>query len=135
MQNGRGASALAAYRSVGIEASIEGAGRHQLVSLMLNGAMEGLARSKGLMLHGDIAGKGQLLGQVLGIIAGLRACLDLDNGGELAARLDSLYDYMERRVGEANMDNRCELLDEVHQLLGEIRAGWEAIAGGVEVVE
>lgn len=57
----------------------------------------------------------------------MRASLDFGAGGELAANLDSLYDYMVRQLAKANAGDRVETLDEVLRLLGEIRSAWVLI--------
>ncbi|NNM01577.1 MAG: flagellar protein FliS, partial [Gammaproteobacteria bacterium] len=43
------------------------------------------------------------------------------------ANLDQLYDYMNRQLVFANLHNDVEKLNEVYELLGEIRAGWDGI--------
>ena len=72
--------------------------------------------------------KGELIGKAIGIIGGLRAGLNLEEGGELAVNLDNLYDYMSRRLLEANLKNSVEPLDEVADLLRNVKSGWDAIA-------
>jgi len=57
----------------------------------------------------------------------LREALDLQQGGEVAANLDSLYEYMVSRLVEANVKNEAEPLDEVAGLLRNVKAGWDAI--------
>ena len=59
------------------------------------------------------------------LIDGLRSCLDHERGGEVAANLAALYEYMTRRLTEANLRNDQRPLDEVADLLDEIRGGWE----------
>jgi flagellar protein FliS len=45
-------------------------------------------------------------------------------GGEVSHNLDALYDYMCRRLMQANASNKPEWLDEVSRLLNEIRSAW-----------
>ena len=39
----------------------------------------------------------------------------------------NLYDYMNRTLLQANADSSGELVDEVVNLLGEIKSGWDGI--------
>ena len=63
-------------------------------------------------------------------MASLQSWLDMEKGGEIAGNLNNLYDYMVRRLLEANTENDQAALDEVAGLLGEIKAGWDGIAPG-----
>jgi len=100
---------------------------HQLVAMLIDGAIDKMATAKGKMLHGDIAGKGGLISGTIAIIDTLRASLDHEAGGELADNLDRLYDYMTRRLLESNLRNQPRPLDEVVSLLKEIKEAWSAI--------
>ncbi len=44
---------------------------------------------------------------------------------ELAKNLALLYDYIYRRLVEANVKKSCEILLEVQELLGGLREAWE----------
>ena len=57
-----------------------------------------------------------------------RQALDHRQGGELAANLDGLYEYMTSRLLQANRNNEPALLEEVAALLREVKSGWDAIA-------
>jgi flagellar protein FliS len=58
------------------------------------------------------------------IIEELRASLNLEDGGEIAANMADLYEYCGRQLVRANAENRPEMLDEVGHLLREIRSAW-----------
>lgn len=125
-------SAMKEYEQVGVRSQVEGAAPERLVQLMLEGALDRISLARGAMEHGMIAAKGERIGKAIGLIEGLRASLDHDRGGELAGNLDALYDYMSRRLTEANLRNDPAMLDEVANLLREIKYAWDRIVAGAE---
>ena len=115
------------YSNVDSYTGVTDADPHQLVQMLLDGALGKIAIVKGLMVREDIAKKGEVIGQAVSIVGGLRSSLDLSAGGELAANLDDLYEYIERRLLQANLKNDVTILDEVSTLLHEIKTAWESI--------
>lgn len=124
-----GTQGVTAYRSESVMAA-EFADPHTLVSMLINGAVERIAQARGAMAHGMTARKGERVGKAISIIESLRATLDMERGGEVAANLASLYEYMTRRLLHANLHNDAAALDEVSRLLNDIKGGWEGIADG-----
>lgn len=118
------------YRSVGLETAVTGASPHQLVGLLFDALQQSLAAAKGAILSGDIAVKSRAIGRVVRILEeGLKAGLDVNKGGELAANLRSLYDYCIFKTTEANMLNDAVLIDEVIRLIEPVADGWSQIRG------
>lgn len=118
---------LQAYQRVNAQTSITDADPHKLIQLLYNGALERINMAKARMQVKDFEGKGRLISKAIEIISGLRGFLDFDKGGDLALRLESLYDYMERTLFEANSKNDIAKLDEVADLLRSIKEGWDGI--------
>lgn len=118
---------LQQYRGIGHQGVAVDANPHQLVLMLIDGAIEKAVTAKGKMMYGDIAGKGSLIGGSMAIVDTLRVSLDHESGGELADNLARLYEYVTRRLLEANATNQPKLLDEVVSLLKEIREAWVAI--------
>ena len=119
------ASKLAAYRSASVHSGVDAADPHRLVVMLMDGALERIATARGLMSNGTgAAERAQLLHRAVAIIDELRNSLNFKAGGELAANLDSLYEYMCQRIMQANAANKPEWLDEVSRLLTEIRSAW-----------
>ena len=112
------------YRAVDAYGAAAAGDRLQLVSRMMQGALDRIATARGHMQRGEQAPKGEALGRAVRLIDGLRSCLDHERGGELAGNLASLYEYMTRRLTEANLRNEQQLLDEVAGLLEAIHSGW-----------
>ena len=115
------------YNQVNSYSGVTDADPHRLVQMLLQGVLGKLAVVKGLMSRGDVAKKGEVIGQAMAIVGGLRSSLDMQSGGELAANLDGLYEYMERRLLAANLNNDVDIVIEVTGLLREIKSGWDPI--------
>ena len=115
------------YRQAGPIAEIAVADPHRLTQMLFEGALERIAVARGAMTQGNASLKGKKIGQAMDIIGELRGALDLERGGELAANLDALYDYMNRRLVTGNARNDPAALEEVSILLREVKAGWDAI--------
>src|SRR5680860_400616 len=122
---------LKAYQQVNTQTSITDADPHRLIQLLYNGALERINMAKARMQAKDFEGKGKLISKAIEIIGGLRNFLDFEKGGELSARLEGLYDYMERTLFEANAKNDIAKLDEVASLLHAVKEGWDGIRGEV----
>ncbi|MBC7192368.1 flagellar export chaperone FliS [Marinobacter sp.] len=118
---------LQAYQRVNTQTSITDADPHKLIQLLYNGALERINMAKARMQAKDYEGKGKLISKAIEIIGGLRGFLDFEKGGDLAARLEGLYDYMERTLFQANAKNDVAKLDEVADLLRAIKEGWDGI--------
>ena len=116
------------YRTVDAYGAAAASDRMQLVLRMMQGALDRIATAGGHMQRGEQALKGEALGRAVRMIDGLRSCLDHDRGGEIAANLAALYEYMTRRLTEGNLRNDPRPLDEVADLLEEIRSGWQQMA-------
>lgn len=120
-------TAMKQYQSVNTQAQAVDASPHRLIQMLMEGGLTRIAQARGAMERQQTAMKGELIGKAIGIIGGLRAGLDLQQGGELAANLDSLYQYMVSRLLEANVKNDATSLDEVAGLLRNVKSGWDAI--------
>ena len=120
-------AALKQYQAIGVQSGVTDANSHQLICMLLTGALDRVASAKGAIARGEIRSKGELLSAAIAIVDGLRASLDHDRGGEISANLASLYDYIEQTVVQANLASDVTQLDEVSVLLTEIKQGWESI--------
>jgi flagellar secretion chaperone FliS len=124
-----------AYKDVGVETSVMSANPHRLVLMLFDGALVAVAQAKGHLEQRDVPGKCAAITKAIAIISeGLRASLDIQAGGELAARLDALYEYMAMRLLAANAHNDATVLEEVRSLLLELRGAWEEIANDPAVL-
>ena len=116
-----------AYSQVSVHTGVNEASPHRLIQMLIDAAIDKVAAAKGLMANGKIAEKGKTISLAVAIIDSLRASLDRAKGGEIADNLEMLYDYMIRRLTEANVKNDPAILDEVSNLLKPIKEAWDAI--------
>ena len=127
MNYGNSHAAMNKYAQVSNQSTAAFANPHRLIQMLMEGALEKISKAKGFLSNGDIAKKGEHIGWAISIIEGLRASLDHTQGGQVSENLESLYIYMNGRLSQANLKNSIEMLDEVTDLLIDIKSGWDAI--------
>lgn len=126
------ANRASAYSRLGTETSVDSATPHQLILMLYDGALLSLRTASTAMQGKNIPAKGAAISKAIDIITnGLKASLDLEAGGDLAGRLDALYEYMSERLLYANLHNNQAALEEVSGLLASLREAWAAIADQV----
>lgn len=121
--------AINAYRSVEKQAEKQEEDPYKIISILINNALEAINIAKITMSQGKIEEKGRFISLAITLIDGLKASLNKEEGGDIADNLDRLYEYMGFKLVEANLHNDVERLDEVSNLLGTIKEGWDGIEG------
>jgi len=119
--------ALDGYGRGAVASEVDFASPHRIIQMLMEGALSKIATAKGCIERNDLPEKGRQITWAMNIIGGLRSSLDGEKGGEIATNLDSLYEYMGRRLLDANLSNDVVILDEVSSLLLEIKEGWDNI--------
>ncbi len=121
------------YQKVAVESGVDSASPHTLIKMLFEGAIARLQNAVSCMENHQIERRSELISSALSIIGGLQDSLDLEKGGTLAENLDGLYDYMQRQLFRATVDNDASLIVEVRGLLETLNEGWSAM--GLEQVE
>ncbi|CAH9054235.1 Flagellar secretion chaperone FliS [Pseudoalteromonas holothuriae] len=116
-----------AYQKESINSRLAGADSYTIITMLMQGALERLARGKGCIERNDLAGKAEHLSRASSIILALMESLDHSEGGEVTQNLGSLYEYMNMRITDASIEKSVEPLVEVMSLLNEIKSAWDAI--------
>jgi flagellar protein FliS len=125
-------SAMNEYKKAGVHAEVMDADPHRLIQMLMEGALERISIAKGAMQQKNVALKGERISSAISIIEGLRGSLNMEAGGDISANLESMYDYMTRRLMEANLKDDVEMLDEVADLMRKIKSGWDEIPENLE---
>jgi len=96
--------------------------------MLFDGAQAAIRAARIHIQAGNTAEKGKSISKALDIVNnGLVAALDQEQGGEIAERLASLYDYIARLLLAANLRNDEESLNQAERLLEDIASAWRDI--------
>ncbi|OCG45980.1 flagellar export chaperone FliS [Gilliamella sp. Choc5-1] len=118
-----------AYEQVNLETRISQASPHQLIVLLFDGALNAIKLASLYIQKGNIVGKGNAISKAINIVDnGLKSCLDLEKGGEIAENLERLYHYISQQLLLANLHNDQEKLQTCFDLLNNIAESWREIA-------
>ncbi len=121
------ARGAAQYSKVNTHSGVDNASPHKLIQMLMDGALTRLHVARGMMQQRQLAAKGENISRAISIIGGLQASLNMEAGGEIAQNLFSLYDYMTRRLFEANKNNDIQAVEEVIALMKQVKEGWDGI--------
>ena len=100
----------------------------ELVVMLYDGALRFLQQTVDALERGDLVAKRDSLSRAMAIVTELHGMLDLEQGGEVAASLDSLYTYMMERLTTANQQRDPAPVLEVMRLMTGLRDAWSQIA-------
>jgi flagellar secretion chaperone FliS len=120
---------LGAYQQVHVTTGVDGASPHRLVQMLFEGLLDSLARARGAMAHGNVAVKGEEIGRAVRIVEeGLKAGLNVQEGGQLAQDLHDLYAYVTVRLTYANLHNDEAAIAECVKLIEPLATAWDEIS-------
>lgn len=118
---------LKAYKSVSLDSQKTVASPYRIVQMLLAGTLERLAKARTAIEHKDYAKRGELISSTMMIVDELRLSLDHEAGGEVAANLGNLYDFIMSELISVNLTNDISKLESTSGLLRGIKEGWDAI--------
>jgi flagellar protein FliS len=111
-----------------LENRILGASPLELVAILYQEASKSVREAIRQLETGDIRARSRAVTRAQLILMELVNSLDLEAGGFIARNLAELYDYMQRRLTEANAAQSRAQLEEVARLLGILEEGWKHCA-------
>lgn len=118
---------IKAYRSVGVKDDLAVADPHRVIQLLMQGALENLAKAKGFIERKDYAGKSATLSKAMAIISSLQNSLDMEAGAEVSENLAALYEFMINHLILASRENSLEKISDVMELVLTIKSAWDQI--------
>jgi len=100
----------------------------ELVVMLYQGALRFVTSAIEAIEARDIAASHTSLIRAQAIVNELHESLDIERGGDMARNLASIYDFMQRRLVEANLRKDVTPAREVLGLLRELLPAWQAAA-------
>ena len=110
-----------------LESRVLSADPVDLVRLMYQAASEAVREARRQLAAGEIAARSRAISRASAIVIELTAALDNARGEGIALRLAQLYDYILRRLTEANFQQEDAPLAEVLGLLSTLSEAWDGI--------
>jgi flagellar secretion chaperone FliS len=110
-----------------LESRVLSADPVQLVNLLYQACIQAVRDARYHLERGEIGLRSQAINKACEIVMELNAVLDRERGGEIAARLLQLYDYMLGRLLAANMQQSDPPLAEVLSLLATLGEAWQGV--------
>ncbi len=105
--------------------SVNTASPGELTLMLYNGCLKFINLAKHGMQSKDIEGKNLNIQKAQNIVHELMVTLNMDL--EVSQNMMSLYEYMNRRLVEANIKNDLDALAEVEGLVTEFRDTWKQV--------
>ena len=122
---------LQAYKKISNDAALQEADCHQVILMLMRGALERMAQAKGAIERKDIPAKHDRINKAISIINGLQDGLDFNANRDIASNFFELYDYMVRRLIDAGAEMSVEPIDECIGLLAPLAEAWAMIPDDV----
>ena len=120
-------AALAQYGQIKNDAQTTYASPHQLMLMLFDGAIEAMSMTVGAIQNKNFELRSKQNTRSITIINGMRDCLDMEAGGDLANNLYSLYQYMAQELFKASFKNDADTIQNIQTMLKDIRESWEKI--------
>ncbi|PPA72951.1 flagellar export chaperone FliS [Achromobacter spanius] len=132
-----GSYSVRSYADIGLETQVLGASPERLITLLYLGARAAIGQARIHLNEGRIAERGAAISKAIKIVdEGLKTGLNMEAGGDIAANLALLYDYIIRTLLTANLKADAEQLDIADRLLADLADAWQTSidrpAGGME---
>ena len=117
------------------EVAIKTASPLQIIVMLYDAAICSIQEARDQIGRRDIAGRSRAVNKAIAIVSALQSCLNLKGGGEIAASLDRLYDYMKRQIFRANVEQSSQTLAEIAALLENLRSAWVELVSQTQSAE
>lgn len=123
------------YASTAVETAVSEATPHKLIEMLYDGALKNLKLTKVFIENKDFEKKSEFSNKALSILNALRAGVDVEKGGDVAANLYDLYDYCYRGTFEGVTNNSIEKMDEIIGHIAGLKDSWQQMPEEIKRAE
>lgn len=121
-----GSRSVRSYADIGLETQVLSASPERLITLLYLGARAAIGQARIHLQEGRVAERGAAISKAIKIVdEGLKTGLNMEAGGDIAANLARLYDYIVRTLLTANLKADTEQLDIADRLLADLAEAWQ----------
>lgn len=104
--------------------SVNFASKDQLLLMLVDGAAKFSKIGRQAIIDKDAKMAHENIVKTQNIFYELMATLDVDNGGQWAQNLMNIYDFIVRRLTDANIKKSEKIMNEIIPLIEEVRDTW-----------
>lgn len=113
----------------------ETASPHKLISLLYNAAVTNIQRAIRVIDEQKSEEANKFILKAQEIVLELMACLNFEQGGDIAANLREIYFYCSNQLMQANIHKDTKLLREVEGIIDNLRQAWQEIGKDVSIAQ
>ncbi|MGI2296585.1 flagellar export chaperone FliS [Paenibacillus sp. GXUN7292] len=111
----------------------ETASPHRLIAMLYDGTLRFMNQAIQKIEQSDIEGSNIAINRAQDIVYELIACLNFDQGKEIANNLNNLYRYIIDLLIKSNIEKNTDALREAISIISEIKEAWNQIGKEVSV--
>ena len=97
----------------------------KLVRLLYQGALDSIASARRSLQEGNIRARSRSIDKAMAIVRELSGTLRHEQGGEISRTLAELYDYVQKLLIRANVEQIDPPLAEAERLLNVLLEAWQ----------
>jgi flagellar secretion chaperone FliS len=116
------------YTAAYLESKLLSASPVDLIYLAYTGTIEAISNARAHIRAKEIVERSRAITKAQLIIQELNRALDFEKGGDISLQLSRLYDYMQKRLLEANFRQLEEPLVEAQSLLETLAEAWKELS-------
>jgi flagellar protein FliS len=115
---------LKAYKQVNLHSNLLESNPHQVILMMLDGALQSISVAKGAIERKNFELKSESITKATNILDALRGSLDFECEPKVSENFDVLYSYCIETLNKVSLDLNISAIDEIVDMLKPLRDAW-----------